>query len=507
MPNVTVLAPDSALAMDEVVRQLGDNAYIIATHTRDGQVEILATNEPGQIQLPRKRVTSVSFVDAISEQLQQATGTGLSFKSTRNPASSLGLAEAMPELLVQSDVWPSAAAQDRSAPEMFDDTAPEPEPEPEPPQSAIIVTIPQLANRSIEAPAVVDTHEDAIETTATTVAATLNETSADTSADFTTLPPAQTGEGAIVAQLHPNLVSIDAPPPPPPPPQPVSETPRSEPEHSAADLRPMLTQLTAQLARLEATMTLQVQHVVSPRDPFEIVGFSADVVQRFAPDRMAMDRVAHFVTAMTKTLIPTDPLASLSAPVVVIVGPSGGGKTTLAGKIAALMRETQTTGEIELIALSQTLSFANTPLSTYARMLSMRHQSWEIDQFEASQFLTPTSTRIFDTTIDPQALREKIGELRAQIGHASVAVVVALPVGISHVRARTELAKYSDLDPIIALTKLDECELSPEEASIIAETGTQIAWLSGTCALNGTMAPATNEMMTEFLTGLLADRT
>ena len=74
MPTVTVLAPDSALAMDEVIRQLGDNAYIVATHTRDGQVEILATNEPTQIQPQRKRTTSVSFADAISEQLTQAGG-------------------------------------------------------------------------------------------------------------------------------------------------------------------------------------------------------------------------------------------------------------------------------------------------------------------------------------------------------------------------------------------------------------------------------------------------
>ena len=51
----------------------------------------------------------------------------------------------------------------------------------------------------------------------------------------------------------------------------------------------------------------------------------------------------------------------------------------------------------------------------------------------------------------------------------------------------------------------DECELSAEEASQIAQTGTQIAWLSGTCNLTKTMAPATEEMMTEFLTGLLAD--
>ena len=40
MPSVTVLAPDSALALDEVFRPLGENAFILSTTRRDGQIEI-----------------------------------------------------------------------------------------------------------------------------------------------------------------------------------------------------------------------------------------------------------------------------------------------------------------------------------------------------------------------------------------------------------------------------------------------------------------------------------
>ena len=46
MPTITVTAPDSALAMDEIMRRLGDGAFILSTKSQNGQIEIRATNDP-----------------------------------------------------------------------------------------------------------------------------------------------------------------------------------------------------------------------------------------------------------------------------------------------------------------------------------------------------------------------------------------------------------------------------------------------------------------------------
>ena len=46
MPTITVTAPDSALAMDEIMRRLGDGAFILSTRSQDGQMIIRATNDP-----------------------------------------------------------------------------------------------------------------------------------------------------------------------------------------------------------------------------------------------------------------------------------------------------------------------------------------------------------------------------------------------------------------------------------------------------------------------------
>jgi hypothetical protein len=49
MPELTIRAADSSLAMDEIERKLGPDALILSTEKRDGLIEIIATNEPDQI--------------------------------------------------------------------------------------------------------------------------------------------------------------------------------------------------------------------------------------------------------------------------------------------------------------------------------------------------------------------------------------------------------------------------------------------------------------------------
>jgi len=456
MPTVTVLAPDSALAMDEVIRQLGDNAYILATHTRDGQVEILATTEPAQIQPPRKRGTSVSFADVISEQVAQGSPMAAVFKSARGAMA----------------------------------TAAEKPPEPAPVRSATIVMMPQARARSTQAAAAaaVFAHTDHI--------GDVHDEN-----DVKTGHNEAAGEDTIAEPVVESFVAIDMLATPA---NPITDD--NPAEQTDADLRPLLQELSSRLARLETTTSAKPLAVESALDPIRAAGFSAEIAQRLAPGHTDPERSTKFATAIARTLVAPDPIMALCVPVVVIVGPSGAGKTVLAGKIAALTLETQTHRAVELVSLCETPPMANNALPVYARMLSIKHRNLHPDHLDASQTLNPDTTHVFDTNLDHETLCHPLNDLRAQIGAKEVAVIIALPVGSSPARIRTELNKYKDFDPIIALTKLDEYELSPEEASQIAETGTQIAWLSGTRALTETIAPATEEMMSEFLTGLLAAR-
>ncbi|WP_439138089.1 hypothetical protein [Roseicyclus sp.] len=482
MPTVTVLAPDSALAMDEVIRQLGDNAYILATHARDGQVEILATNEPTQIQPPRKRTTSVSFSDALFEQGVTSHASSPLFKSARKTPETSQEGETGPGQTDGAQIVDMQTARARLSEAM--------------PFAPADWEKPELPAQSVE---VFGTRSPASDTVAT-----WSQQILPISAQAQATPPA-ISDPEISRRAPTQTPHLEAHPPQPPQPEPtraplLSPSPFGQGE---ADLRPILQELGAKLASLEASLAPQTRRDHGKNDPIVEAGFSTEIVKRLAPEAAAPSRATQFAASMSETLIAPDPMASLRATVVVIVGPSGAGKTILAGKIAALAVEIHPSCTVELVSLSETPRFANTALPIYARMLSVPHRDLQCDQLDAGQWPTENCTHIIDTNIETETMQPMLHALRAAFGHDGVSVIIALPLGSSLGRIKTELGKYRDFNPSIALTKLDECELTPQEASQIAEAGAQIAWLSGTRALTETIAPASHEMMNEFLTGLL----
>ena len=50
MPELKFSAADTSLAMEEVQRKLGPDALILSTQRRDGMIEIVATNDPEQVE-------------------------------------------------------------------------------------------------------------------------------------------------------------------------------------------------------------------------------------------------------------------------------------------------------------------------------------------------------------------------------------------------------------------------------------------------------------------------
>jgi flagellar biosynthesis GTPase FlhF len=68
MPTITVSAVDSATAMDQILFQLGDDALILDTKTRDGKVEISATNDLGYAPKKKDKISDV-FTKVMEEEL------------------------------------------------------------------------------------------------------------------------------------------------------------------------------------------------------------------------------------------------------------------------------------------------------------------------------------------------------------------------------------------------------------------------------------------------------
>ncbi|MGB1920756.1 MAG: hypothetical protein ACPHO7_04345, partial [Candidatus Puniceispirillaceae bacterium] len=77
--------------------------------------------------------------------------------------------------------------------------------------------------------------------------------------------------------------------------------------------------------------------------------------------------------------------------------------------------------------------------------------------------------------------------------------VQAIPGGSSANMISHQCQLFQKLKPLIALTKLDECEAMPAELSALAMDGSGIGLLTGTKSIVGGIAIATSQILTQYL--------
>ena len=85
-------------------------------------------------------------------------------------------------------------------------------------------------------------------------------------------------------------------------------------------------------------------------------------------------------------------------------------------------------------------------------------------------------------------VKHYLGRLTEHLGASEVQTIMSLQGGSSASLIRQSMTAYKQVNPLIALTKLDECETTPAEFSALAEQEASIALLSGTRSVVGALA-------------------
>ena len=120
MPTITVTAPDSAMAMDEVVRQLGSDAYILSTSQQDGLVQIKASLDPLNTSPRRPKAIQTVFEKEMEKQFTVSAAAAAAAAPAQKPAP----ADVLRLVSVEGGLSPQAGAQ--SAQAMAQEPAPSP---------------------------------------------------------------------------------------------------------------------------------------------------------------------------------------------------------------------------------------------------------------------------------------------------------------------------------------------------------------------------------------------
>ena len=230
-------------------------------------------------------------------------------------------------------------------------------------------------------------------------------------------------------------------------------------------------------------------------------GFSSKAIQELHDHMVGLDdddAVSSFINALADRVVHRDAESVFDSRVVFVIGSSGTGKTTLATKIAAYFKEHGISDRMMLAAAAGPGISASEDIKSYARLLNMR--AAQIGIGEVSIAVQETSNRmIIDVNATPEDAITAIREVMKRLGSGKVTVVQAIPGGSSATMIGHQCKLYRKLTPMIALTKLDECEAMPAELSALALEGSGVGLLTGTKSIVGGIAIATMPILAQYL--------
>ena len=262
------------------------------------------------------------------------------------------------------------------------------------------------------------------------------------------------------------------------------------------DLRSMLNGMM--LTRPEG-LDVTLGHAAPVR--LQQAGFSPQVIYALHHHMTGLDHdnaVDAFIHALADRVIHNNARAVFDAKLVCVVGSSGSGKTTLATKIAAYFKENGISERITLASATGQGTGQNEDIKSYARLLNIRSTDFGIGELATA--IQETSNRmIVDVDAGSSDALEAILAARQHLGRDRVSIVQAVPGGSSATMITHQCRLFQKLKPLIALTKLDECETRPAELSALALEGSGVGLLTGTTAIVGGIAIATTPILAQYL--------
>ena len=241
----------------------------------------------------------------------------------------------------------------------------------------------------------------------------------------------------------------------------------------------------------------------STRVTLQRAGFSPHILQEMQSHYAGYsysDGCARFLQALASKLAHPTSATILQKRLIFVVGASGTGRTTMVAKVAAMLRDQNPSKEIVLASLSGQNGTTNHQLQSFGRLLNlpavMLGLSTPIEDFNK---MTDYDFMVIDVHSDSPEAMLKLQDIQSHLGEAEVGTLLTIPGSTSSSMISTTIKRFAAINPLLVLTKLDECEPKPTEFSTLAENDAQIAMLSGTKSVIDPAVFASENILLQYL--------
>ena len=236
--------------------------------------------------------------------------------------------------------------------------------------------------------------------------------------------------------------------------------------------------------------------------------FTPEIVSLLKPsyDGLSLDRgLAAFIKAFANNIACEEIQDIFKSQVIFIIGPSGSGKTTLSAKLAARIMEDDKQMKPTLVSTENEVVNRSEDLAHYSKLLNIPKLNYQIDENCKNFKSICSGQKIVDLSLIAEESKYLIQNVRDQLGATKVTTVLCLPSGSSRELLTSQISKYKDFKPIIAFTKVDECQLFPRELCVLANKHVKMGFITGSKTILGSLALSGPDVLASHLDSYITD--
>ena len=236
--------------------------------------------------------------------------------------------------------------------------------------------------------------------------------------------------------------------------------------------------------------------------------FTPEIVSSLKPayDGLNIDRgLSAFVKAFANRIACDEIQDIFKSQVIFVIGPCGAGKTTLSAKLAARIMEENKNVKPTLVSTEGQVVNRRDDLAYYSKLLNIPKLNYQIDQNCKSFTSICSGQKIVDLSLNAEENKYLVQNVREQLGATKVVTVLCLPSGSSRQLLTSQINKYRDFQPIIAFTKIDECQLYARELCVLASKNVKVGFMTGSKTILSSLALAESNVLATHLDSYITD--
>ena len=232
------------------------------------------------------------------------------------------------------------------------------------------------------------------------------------------------------------------------------------------------------------------------------IGFSNNTLIKFndkLENENSEEGVQNFIGDLANSLTLDDSIDNLiKSKYVFIVGASGSGKTSFSAKLAASFVQEINSDNVALCKLGKQNEFLNDNLKSYSRLINIPNV--HILPENAQQKIESIEKKlIIDVSTNSDDVLDLLKNLKEKVGSNKILTILVVPSGSNKYNLKKLLDIYGSINPILAFTKLDENDISPEELSVVAENNCSIGYLTNTRSILKSINFTNKEILAQYL--------